>query len=178
MGIFYMLCLVSAFWACRAFFFDVGRFPVATRLCFCEAGQEWAYQTCLSSSDIHARSLCALSRGYGKRYSACVSQGWTKGLVIQRGMERRSKKAGFEGMGIRPYDIRHVAASEMLANGADLAAVSAQLGHSSVITTGTFYAHVTVGSQQKASTMLPPLSDNSGYNGYSEGTVLDPKEKG
>lgn len=67
------------------------------------------------------------------------------------------KLSGLQGVNIRPYDIRHVAASEMLAAGADLAAVSSQLGHSSVVTTGTFYAHVTAGAQQRASAKLPSL---------------------
>lgn len=40
------------------------------------------------------------------------------------------------GVSMRPYDIRHIAATEMLARGADLAAVAAQLGHSSVAVTG------------------------------------------
>ncbi len=71
--------------------------------------------------------------------------------------KRSLKKSGLEHMGIRPYDIRHVAATEMLANGADLAAVSAQLGHSTVVTTGTYYAHVTAGAQQRASQKLTPL---------------------
>jgi site-specific recombinase XerD len=56
------------------------------------------------------------------------------------------------------YHIRHVAASQMLAAGADLMAVSAQLGHSSISTTGAFYAHVVNGSQQKAAAVLPSLS--------------------
>ncbi|GHV51185.1 hypothetical protein FACS1894168_3230 [Deltaproteobacteria bacterium] len=56
------------------------------------------------------------------------------------------------------YHIRHVAASEMLARGADLASVSAQLGHSNVSTTGTFYAHVTAGGQKRAAKLLPALS--------------------
>ncbi|MDE5878665.1 MAG: tyrosine-type recombinase/integrase, partial [Desulfovibrio sp.] len=46
------------------------------------------------------------------------------------------------GVTLRPYDIRHIAATEMLARGADLAAVAAQLGHSNVATTGGTYAHV------------------------------------
>ena len=57
------------------------------------------------------------------------------------------------------YDIRHVSASGMLAAGADLAAVSAQLGHSNVTTTGTFYAHVMPGSQQRAAVLLPGIED-------------------
>lgn len=61
------------------------------------------------------------------------------------------------GVKMRPYDIRHIAASEMLARGADLAAVAAQLGHCSVATTGAVYAHVTSGSQQKAANSMPAL---------------------
>ena len=64
------------------------------------------------------------------------------------------KKAGVK---MRPYDIRHLAASEMLAGGADLAAVAAQLGHASVATTGRTYAHVLGDSQKKAAGMLPEL---------------------
>ena len=37
------------------------------------------------------------------------------------------------------YALRHIAASEMLARGADLAAVAAQLGHKNLTTTGAFY---------------------------------------
>lgn len=79
-------------------------------------------------------------------------------LSYKEAWKQAVKRAGLEHMGLHPYDIRHVAATEMLANGADLAAVSAQLGHSSVVTTGTFYAHVTAGSQQRASQKLTPLA--------------------
>lgn len=58
---------------------------------------------------------------------------------------------------MRPYDIRHLAATEMLANGADLAAVAAQLGHQSVTTTGSTYAHITAGSQARAAALMPEL---------------------
>ncbi|WP_287701039.1 tyrosine-type recombinase/integrase [Desulfovibrio sp.] len=58
---------------------------------------------------------------------------------------------------MRPYDIRQVAATEMLAHGADLAAVAAQLGHSNVATTGGTYAHVTPGSQARAAALMPSL---------------------
>ena len=53
------------------------------------------------------------------------NQAWRKALA----------DSGMSGRGIRMYDIRHVAASEMLAAGADLPAVSAQLGHASRKTT-------------------------------------------
>lgn len=62
------------------------------------------------------------------------------------------------GVKMRPYDIRHIAATEMLARGADLAAVSAQLGHNNVTTTGTTYAHVTAGSQAAAASLMPAIS--------------------
>lgn len=63
------------------------------------------------------------------------------------------------GVKMRPYDIRHIAATEMLARGADLAAVAAQLGHSNVSTTGGTYAHVTPGSQARAAALMPGLDD-------------------
>ena len=65
------------------------------------------------------------------------------------------------GVKMRLYDVRHIAASEMLARGADLAAVSAQLGHSSVATTGNVYAHVTAGSQAKAASLMPALDSDT-----------------
>lgn len=61
------------------------------------------------------------------------------------------------GVRMRPYDIRHVAATTMLANGADLAAVAAQLGHSSVATTGAIYAHVTPYGQAHAAEIMPAI---------------------
>lgn len=61
------------------------------------------------------------------------------------------------GVMLRPYDIRHIAATEMLARGADLAAVAAQLGHSNVATTGGTYAHVTAGGQARAAELMPGL---------------------
>lgn len=71
--------------------------------------------------------------------------------------ERAKKNAVFAGRCIRPYDIRHAAASEMLAAGADLAAVAAQMGHASIQTTATTYAHVTPGGQKRAADLLPSL---------------------
>lgn len=59
------------------------------------------------------------------------------------------------GVNLRFYDVRHLAASQMLANGADLAAVAAQLGHQNIAMTGTVYAHVMSGAQQRAAMALP-----------------------
>lgn len=61
------------------------------------------------------------------------------------------------GVKMRPYDVRHVAATTMLANGADLAAVAAQLGHASVATTGATYAHVTPLGQAHAAESMPAI---------------------
>lgn len=71
--------------------------------------------------------------------------------------ERAKKKAGYGDSNIRPYDIRHASASEMLAGGADLAAVAAQMGHASTQTTATTYAHVTPGGQRRAAEAMPSL---------------------
>ena len=40
---------------------------------------------------------------------------------------------------------------------ADLAAVAAQMGHASIQTTATTYAHVTPGGQKRAADLLPSL---------------------
>lgn len=55
------------------------------------------------------------------------------------------------------YHIRHIAVSEALARGADLAAVAAQAGHSSIATTSGFYAHVIAGAQQRAASLMPSI---------------------
>ena len=50
-----------------------------------------------------------------------------------------------------------LAASEMLAAGADLPAVSAQLGHASTQTTASTYAHVVPRAQLHAAEVMPVL---------------------
>lgn len=58
-------------------------------------------------------------------------------------------------------NIRHASITAMLSHGADLAAVAAQAGHSTVTTTSTFYAHVTPGGQQRAASLLPEIDDKN-----------------
>lgn len=65
------------------------------------------------------------------------------------------------GVHMRPYDIRHLAATVMLGAGADLAAVAAQLGHANVATTGATYAHVTAGAQAHAAALMPPIDGDT-----------------
>ena len=73
------------------------------------------------------------------------------------------RDAGLADSGIRFYDIRHISATEMLAHGADLAAVAAQLGHSNTHTTAVTYVHVLPEAQIRASSLLPDL-ENEGDN--------------
>ncbi|MBQ9405967.1 MAG: tyrosine-type recombinase/integrase [Desulfovibrio sp.] len=78
---------------------------------------------------------------------------------------------------MRPYDIRHLAATAMLSAGADLAAVAAQMGHSSVATTGATYAHITAGAQARAAAMMPELTDGD-TAGDTGDTVVIKKTQG
>ena len=59
------------------------------------------------------------------------------------------------GVTMPMYALRHIAASEMLAGGVDLAAVAAQLGHKDLTTTGAFYTHALASSQRRAAQVLP-----------------------
>lgn len=59
------------------------------------------------------------------------------------------KACNAAGIRMRPCDIRHPAASEMLAGGAGLASAAAQLGHAPVMTTGRMHAHVLAGGQAR-----------------------------
>jgi integrase len=68
------------------------------------------------------------------------------------------RRAGYSDNKIRLYDIRHVAATEMLGRGADPAAVQHQLGHRQLSTTINTYTHVMAGAQKKAAELLPDLA--------------------
>ncbi|MDR2050537.1 MAG: tyrosine-type recombinase/integrase [Deltaproteobacteria bacterium] len=63
------------------------------------------------------------------------------------------KKAGV--VHIPMINVRHASVTAMLSHGADLAAVAAQAGHSSVTTTSTFYAHITPGWQKREHYEIP-----------------------
>lgn len=59
------------------------------------------------------------------------------------------------GVSMPMYALRHIAASEMLANGVDLATVAAQLGHKNMTTTAAFYTHALAAAQRRAAHALP-----------------------
>ena len=92
----------------------------------------------------------------GRDLGKCVCRGRINQVVMRTtytGQWRVAcKKAG---VSIPMYAIRHIAASMMLAGGADLAAVAAQLGHRNVATTGSFYAHALPRAQRAAAHALP-----------------------
>lgn len=80
------------------------------------------------------------------------------------GLKNAAKRAGI-AYNVRPYDIRHLYASVMLAGGADLAAVSKLLGHSTIATTTSTYYHVMQGEKARATALRPaikkpPVSQN------------------
>jgi integrase len=67
------------------------------------------------------------------------------------------KKAGIT-YPLRLYDIRHLFASTILANGGDLKAVSKLLGHASTVMTANVYYHELKGEKATALTRKPVLT--------------------
>ncbi len=60
-----------------------------------------------------------------------------------------------------PHDMHHTWASHMLAAGADLAYVSAQLGHSNPATTLKIYAHWVPGTRRTTAAVFDTKSENA-----------------
>ena len=77
--------------------------------------------------------------GLGHGY--IIHYGGTKVGRIECSWRTALKRAGVTRR-LRPYDLRHMAATSMLSKGADLKAVSQILGHSSPATTILVYQHV------------------------------------
>lgn len=59
---------------------------------------------------------------------------------------------------IRMYDLRHLFATTMLTNNADLAAVSKLMGHSTVKMTADTYYHYMEGEKERAINLLPEIA--------------------
>lgn len=79
---------------------------------------------------------------------------------LRRSFRSACRRAGIT-YPIRMYDIRHLFASVLLSDGADLAAVSKLLGHSSTQTTVNNYYHLLHGEKERAVGLLPSLRRES-----------------
>ncbi len=78
------------------------------------------------------------------------------GMAVTSGRYRKAWSRACKKIGISMpmYALRHIVASEMLANGVDIAAVAAQLGQKNITTTGSFYTHALASSQRRAAAAL------------------------
>ncbi len=76
--------------------------------------------------------------------------------TIRHSFNKACARAGIT-VDVRMYDLRHLFATTMLANGADLAAVSKLMGHSTVKMTADVYYHYLEGEKEKAVGKLPSL---------------------
>jgi len=93
---------------------------------------------------------------------------------LRRSFKTACKKAGIK-YPVRMYDLRHLFASVMLAGGADLAAVSKILGHSSTKMTSDVYYHLLHGEKQRAVNLLPDLPNEKDDNKKIIRLVVDNK---
>ena len=76
--------------------------------------------------------------------------------TIRKSFNKACVKAGIT-VDVRMYDLRHLFATTMLANGADLAAVSKLMGHATVKMTADVYYHYLEGEKERAVSKLPSL---------------------
>lgn len=111
-----------------------------------------------------------VSDAFLARLTQMKPQALTDRLVEYRGKPvtclRRSFRTACKFAGITYdvifYDIRHLYATTLLSSGGDLAAVSAQMGHSSVKMTADVYYHEMKGERKRAVERLPSLTPVSG----------------
>ena len=75
---------------------------------------------------------------------------------VQKAFKAILSIAGLPDM--RFHDLRHTAATHMLANGIDLLTVSRRLGHSRASTTLDTYAHMVPGTQEKAAAVMDEIT--------------------
>lgn len=84
-----------------------------------------------------------------------------KGSIVGKEEYRSAWKSACRkaGVSMTMYALRHIAASEMLSKGVDIAAIAAQLGHKNITTTGSFYTHALASSQRRAAMYLPDCTN-------------------
>jgi len=78
---------------------------------------------------------------------------------FRRSFQTACSKAGVS-YSCRMYDVRHLFATVMLSGGADLAAVSKLLGHSSTKMTADVYYELMKGEKAKAVSLLPSITES------------------
>ena len=76
--------------------------------------------------------------------------------TIRKAFKNACKRAGITYQ-TRMYDLRHLFATTLLRKGADLAAVSKMMGHSTVKMTADTYYHYMEGEKERAVNLLPAL---------------------
>ncbi|BAH74501.1 tyrosine-type recombinase/integrase [Solidesulfovibrio magneticus] len=76
--------------------------------------------------------------------------------TIRKAFKNACKRAGIN-YPTRMYDLRHLFATTLLRKGADLAAVSKMMGHSTVKMTADTYYHYMEGEKERAVRLLPEL---------------------
>ena len=76
--------------------------------------------------------------------------------TIRKAFKNACKRAGIT-YPTRMYDLRHLFATTLLRKGADLAAVSKMMGHSTVKMTADTYYHYMEGEKERAVRLLPEL---------------------
>lgn len=101
---------------------------------------------------VEAWPRCQADTAAGKTLVCPNRKGRPIGSDLYRSAWRRACQKADVSMPM--YALRHIAASEMLARGVDLAAVAAQLGHKNITTTGAFYTHALASSQRRAAQAL------------------------
>lgn len=96
-----------------------------------------------------------------------VRESSLSGYVVEyRGRKVNSLKMSFKNAcnragikyRVRMYDLRHLFATTLLTKGADLAAVSKLMGHSTVKMTADTYYHYLEGEKERAVSLLPQLA--------------------
>jgi hypothetical protein len=97
----------------------------------------------LATGPTHEDSGLLLADELGRPYHPECISGWFDTKAAEVGLPR-----------IRLHDTRHTAATLMLANGTPVKVVSKVLGHASVTTTLSIYAHVRPGMAQEAGARL------------------------
>jgi len=84
--------------------------------------------------------------------------------TIKRAWRRSLERAGITRR-IRPYDLRHAHATQALAHGADIKAVSQNMGHADTTMIHRHYQHVLVKQRDEALAVVPNLVIQSGNTG-------------